>query len=170
MSALGKTGFRFAVTAFMAVAGSSALAQSAPQVAPHASAAVSPAETVLSRVLFERQEVLNCTGTNGCISPFLTVAAKHRYELQQTSCFVTTGVTTTVTLVSASFNQSPGDFIMPISLGFQVTANGRTQSTFQQTTSMFVPAGKVLTMSVGFSGPAPTLAACQVFGQIVTLK
>jgi hypothetical protein len=172
MSSYTKRGWFMVMAAVALAASSAAFGQSAlPRMlklpAGEAESTVQPA-TILSRAHTQRQITLVCGG-GGCDGSFATLQAKQRLELQAASCIIEVGPgNSAFALMQYKLPSGSGNFDLPLPMATPSPV-GATVLVFQSSSHLFLPAMTALKAAVQFSGPG-AIAACQIFGDLVTFK
>jgi hypothetical protein len=165
---------RLATAAAVLASGPAAFGQAQPlKPAGSGGDTVSPAEVVLSRVLFQRQTSFICS-QSACPAAFVPLTGKQRIEMSSVGCvfFMQNAKVTEITFGYKNGNLS---FFTPMALGYSVVDPvdaSQNYYSFQLATTMYIPplhrpAVNIFLSSIGL----PTTAgSCQLFGQLVTLK
>jgi hypothetical protein len=176
MSTYRSNARRLSVAAAAFLLGSAAFAQSAlPGLGKakggNITESVSPAATVLSRVIYQIQRAAKCQ-PNVCLATFPTLTAKQRVEMQNISCLVSTDHPGSAPVASALLEHaaSGGIFYIPLTLTSSGAGTTTDYFVFQQATSNYIPPGNNLDIEIVINSGTNPAATCQLAGQFVTLK
>jgi hypothetical protein len=134
---------------------------------PAADADVQPAETIVSRLIYQAQRALSCSVL--CTAHFSAVPVKRRLELKSASCSLRLSSGAPF-LIYLSYNLTATS-IFQQDLGLLWQRSSATLGnlySFGLQTTLFVPAGQQPT--VNYLGGTPADSSCQIFGEMVTLK